>query len=88
MVSSIGNLSVCADNSDVDEPLTGEKRIELQMECDAASSTVVSLSLCIYLTDQPFKEGNGTYHTISVPLNLTCTGLHLCMYTCICTYVY
>ena len=84
MVSSVGDQSVCLDNSGADQPLTDVKSIELQMECDAKGIT--NVTLCIYLTDQPFEEGNGTYHTITVPLNLTCTGLYfnfyICMYMC------
>ena len=81
MVSSVGDQSICLDNSGADQPLTDVKSIELQMECDAIGTT--NVALCIYLTDQPFEEGNGTYHTITVPLNLNCTGLHLCVYTCV-----
>ena len=75
-VSSVGDQSVCLDISGADQPLTDVKSIELQMECDAIGIT--NVALCIYLTDQPFEEGNGTYHTITVPLNLNCTGLKLC----------
>ena len=72
IVTSINEL-VCIDNSSMDQPLMDESSIELQIECTAISTTVVTL--CIYLTDRPFIEGNGTYHTITVPLNLNCTGL-------------
>ena len=82
MVSSVEDQSVCLDNSGADQPLTDVKSIELQMECDAIGIT--NVALCIYLTNQPFEEGNGTYHTITVPLNLNCTGLYLCVYTCVC----
>ena len=82
MVSSVGDQSVCLDNSGADQPLTDVKSIELQMECDAIGIT--NVALCIYLTDQPFEEGNGTYHTITVPLNLNCTGLYLCVCMCMC----
>ena len=86
MVSSVGNQSVCLDNSGADQPLTDVKSIELQMECDAIGIT--NVALCIYLTDQPFEEGNGTYHTITVLLNLNCTGLYcVCMCLCACVYV-
>ena len=74
MVSSVGDQSVCLDNSGADQPLTDVKSIELQMKCDAIGIT--NVALCIYLTDQPFEEGIGTYHTITVPLNLNCTGLY------------
>ena len=87
MVSSVGDQSICLDNSGADQPLTDVKSIELQMECDAIGTT--NVALCIYLTDQPFEEGNGTYHTITVPLNLNCTGLHLYvqrMYVYACVY--
>ena len=77
MVSSVGDQSVCVNNSGVDQPLTDIKDIELRMECDAVSTTVIAL--CIYLTDQPFEEGNGTYHIITVPLNLNCTGRCTCV---------
>ena len=78
MVSSVGDQSVCLDNSGADQPLTDVNSIKLQMECDAIGTT--NVALCIYLTDQPFEEGNGTYHTMTVPLNLNCTGLY-----CVCT---
>lgn len=74
IVSSVGSQSVCLDNSGVNQPLVDVKNIELQVECDAVSTS--DISLCIYLTDQPFKEGNGTYHAITVPLNLNCTGMY------------
>ena len=85
MVSSVGDQSVCLDNSGADQPLTDVKSIELQMECDAIGIT--NVALCIYLTDQPFEEGNGTYHTITVPLNLNCTGLYLCVCVYMCMHV-
>ena len=78
MVSSVGDQSVCVNNSGVDQPLTDVKDIELRMECDAVDTTVNAL--CIYLTDRPFEEGNGTYYAITVPLNLNCTGMYLCAY--------
>ena len=83
--SSADDLLVCIDNSDADEPLTDVRSIGMQMECNSMSSTAVSMTLCIYLTDQPFTQGNGTYHTITVPLNLTCTGacMHTPAYVCI-----
>ena len=90
MVASMDDESVCIDNSPVDQPIMDEQSIELQIECTAISTTVVTL--CIYLTDRPFIEGNGTYHTIALPLNLNCTGLYLCMcmqssvHTAICIY--
>ena len=84
MVSSVEDQSICLDNSGVDQPLTDVKSIELQMECDAIGTT--NVALCIYLTDQPFEEGNGTYHTITVPLNLNCTGLCVCV--CVHTQAY
>ena len=87
MISSVGDQSICLDNSGADQPLTDVKSIELQMECDAIGTT--NVALCIYLTDQPFEEGNGTYHTITVPLNLNCTGLCVCVcvYMCMCVHV-
>ena len=88
MVSSVGDQSVCLDNNSTNQPLTDVKSIELQMECDAIGTT--NVVLCIYLTDQPFEEGDGTYHTITVPLNLNCTGLYcvcVCMCVCVCVYV-
>jgi len=57
IVTSMNEL-VCIDNSSMDQPLMDESSIELQIECTAISTTVVTL--CIYLTDQPFIEGNGT----------------------------
>ena len=83
MVSSVGDQSVCLDNRGAYQPLTDVKSIELQMECDAIGIT--NVAFCIYLTDRPFEEGNGTYHTITVPLNLNCTGLYLCVR--VCTYM-
>ena len=73
MIISTDGQSVCVDNSDVDQPLVDEKSIELQIECSAVSTR--NVTLCIHLTDRPFKEGNGTYHVITVPLNINCTGL-------------
>ena len=50
MVSSVGDQSVCLDNSGADQPLTDVKSIELQMECDAIGIT--NVALCIYGTAQ------------------------------------
>ena len=73
MIISTDDQSVCVNNSDMDQPLIDEKSIELQIECSAVSTR--NVTLCIHLTDQPFKEGNGTYHVITVLLNINCTGL-------------
>ena len=81
IITSVNHQTVCINNSDVDQPLIDEKSIELQIECAAISTSVVTL--CIYLTDQPFKEGNGTYHIITVPLNFNYTGLYLCVCACV-----
>ena len=72
---SVDNELVCLNNNDVNQPLMlmDEQMFELQIECTAISTTVVTLF--IHLTDRPFIEGNGTYHTIAIPLNLNCTGL-------------
>ena len=72
IVTSMNEL-VCINNSLMDEPLMDEMNIKLQIGCTGISTTVVTL--CVYLTDQPFIEGNGTHHTITVPLNVGCTGL-------------
>ena len=87
IISTVDDQSVCVDNSDVDRPLVDEKSIELQIECAAVS--IRNVTLCIHLTDQPFKEGNGTYHVITVPLNINCTGLYLslCVYVYVCVCV-
>ena len=85
IISTVDDQSVCVDNSDVDQPLVDEKSIELQIECTAVSTR--NVTLCIYLTDRPFEEGNGTYHVITVLLNVNCTGLYLCVYMCVCVCV-
>jgi len=60
----------CATSST--EPIVGSEDVELALFCN--DTGIRDVELCLTLSNKPFLVGDGAYRTLSIQLQLNCTG--------------